>query len=322
MQKTVRGAAQGNDKDQNAAKDIRLVFPDALERCVPSTCTLGEGENGDNEQEEEDEDEDIRISQVFFDLANAGEVSYRIRNTSTGRTDSSGTDGGFLVFHQDMSACHNHTGGIIWETSYLLLEYMLHRYFSNKSKERRLGRLLELGCGVGFLGQCLAAEALQYTNLGDPDVGPTRVVLTETAEVLTNVQANVTANKLIERLRTKHQVDVCALDWTRYERDVAESNGKLAAGAFDTLLGTDVVFAPFLVEPLLQTAAFMSHPRTVWYLCIQIRCAASHQMLLEKAPTFGFVITDITQEALALEQCSWGKAIDCLLYRITRSPEA
>jgi Lysine methyltransferase len=319
MRKNIRGEAQAQDDDKyrNAAKDLRLVFPDALERCRPK-CTLDEGEYGDNEEDEED----TRISQVFFDLANAGEVAYRIRNASTARTDGSGADDGFLVFHQDMSACHNHTGGIIWETSYLLLEFLLERYYVNKSKERRLGRLLELGCGVGFLGQCLAAEALQYANLGDPEIGPTRVVLTETAEVLTNVEANATANKLIGKLRTKLQVDVCALDWTRFERDVAASYGKLAAGAFDTLLGTDVVFAPSLVEPLLQTAAFLSHSRTVWYLCIQIRCAASHQLLLEKAPIFGFVITDITQEALALEQCSWGKAIDCLLYRITRIPEA
>jgi Lysine methyltransferase len=309
-----RRTAQDDDRELSVAKDLRLVFPDALERCRLSKYTLEEGENGDNEEE----DEDTRISQIFFDLANASEVSYRIRNTSTARTDRNGTDDGFLVFHQDMSACHKHTGGIIWETSYLLLAYLLERYYINESKERRLGRILELGCGVGFLGQCLAAEEFHYT---EPEVRPTRVVLTETVAVLANVEANATANKVIGKLKTELQVDVCALDWTRYERDVAESEGKLAAGAFDTLLGTDVVFAPSLVEPLLQTAAFMSHSHTVWYLCIQIRCAASHQLLLDKASSFGFFITDITQEALALEQCSWGKALDCLLYRITRTPQ-
>jgi hypothetical protein len=117
-------------------------------------------------------------------------------------------------------------------------------------------------------------------------------------------------------------VSVGTLDWTRYEDDIRMSGGTIQPHSFDTLLGTDVIFTPHLVEPLLATAAFLSHPQTTWYLCVQIRCDAAHQLFLEQAPTYGFDVTDISDELLQSKRCAWGKALDCFLFRITRLPES
>ena len=265
----------------------RLGFPDALEQRDRSAVEGGD-EDANN------------ISNVFFELANADEISYRVRNKKN--------RGDLLVFHQDMSVCEKHTGGIIWETSYLLLEYLLER---NATKNESLGRTLELGAGVGFLGQCLAAEGCCKPI----------VMLTETAEVLVNLKANLVHSRSTFASVDICQVAACALDWTSYEQDVDSSEGALATGAFDTLLGTDVIFASHLVAPLLQTAAFLSHSRSVWYLCVQIRCAAAHKLFLDTAPDHGFEVLDATQEAFASNRCAWGKTLDCFLYRITRAPK-
>lgn len=284
---SVEQASDKSRRRSTRSSMTRLVFPDALEQRDRSAVEGG------------DEDAN-RISNVFFELANAEEISYRVRNNKK--------VGDLLVFQQDMSVCEKHTGGIIWETSYLLLEYLLER---NATKHESLGRTLELGAGVGFLGQCLAAERCCKPI----------VLLTETAEVLVNLKANLALSQSMFASADVCQVAACALDWTSYEQDVDKSEGALETGAFDTLLGTDVIFASHLVEPLLQTAAFLSHSKSVWYLCVQIRCAAAHKLFLDTAPDHGFEVVDATQEAFASERCAWGKTLDCFLYRITRIPK-
>jgi predicted nicotinamide N-methyase len=256
-----------------------LVFPDVLEKW----------NRGDRDSE------DVLVD-LFFELANAKEVLYRMRNF---RRD------GFLRFQQDMSACEHHTGGIIWETSYLLLEYLLEQNGSNKVE---LGRTLELGAGVGFLGQCLLAERCCHPVL----------VLTEAAEVVENLNANVEANRSILEKNVDCRVSVRTLDWTQCKPDIHAAADCTQPHAFDTLLGTDIIFTTHLVEPLLQTAAYLSHSGTIWFLCVQVRCAAAHELFLTKAPVYGFSVADISNEAFSSKRCAWGKALDCFLFRITR----
>jgi len=90
--------------------------------------------------------------------------------------------------------------------------------------------------------------------------------------------------------------------------------------SFDTIIGTDVVFTPTLVRPLLACMALMAHDRANIYLCLQVRCADSHYLLLKTASKFGLRVEDRTDRAFREEfpsSCSWGMDMDCKLLHIT-----
>lgn len=277
----------------------RLIYPDILEE---GTAVVNTDNNSD------DENESGLISHIFFELANSTEIWYRVRNQRGIRKEQQ-----YLVFEQDVNACSRHTGGIIWETSYLLLEYLTEKHLqSTTTNQFCLGRTLELGAGVGFLGQCMVAEYLPCTP---------RMTLTETSEVLINLQRNMVRNQPLLKENDKCSISVCKLDWTSYENNIQDSGGKIQPHSIDTILGTDVIFTKTLVEPLLQTAQFVSHNNTVWYLCVQIRCAEAHEYFLQQAIQYGFYIHDISNESFSMSsKCWWGKQLDCYLFRITRTP--
>ena len=83
-----------------------------------------------------DGNEDADVSSVFFELANAPSVSYRLQasdsidddedDSNNDDTAATKTTSNYdaIVIRQDVSA-ETHTGGIVWETSYLLLNYLL-----------------------------------------------------------------------------------------------------------------------------------------------------------------------------------------------------
>jgi hypothetical protein len=151
---------------------------------------------------------------------------------------------------------------------------------------------------VGFLGQCLASEGCCKA-----------VVQTETDAVLIHLARTLKFNG-----KALDERDVAAhlLDWTNCDAEIA----KLSVQTYDTILATDVLFAPDLVEPLLKTAAKVSKESTVWFLCVQKRCSRSHDAFLRRAPEFGFCVEDLSH---SLDE--WGKAVDCVLLRLTRMAE-
>jgi hypothetical protein len=202
-----------------------------------------------------------------------------------------------MIFQQDTSACGQHTGGIIWESSYLLLQFLT-------TQNTKLGTTVELGAGVGFLGQCLALHGLCKS-----------MALTETVPVMPNLERNLDQNK-----KTLNGQTILAfpLDWTTFATDVAAADWKPPHSA-DTIVSTDVIFAVDLVEPLLSTAAYLSHKKSVWYLCVQKRCADAHSLFMEKAAANGFIVQDISQEVFGCSDCAWGRLMDCMLFRITQS---
>ena len=280
---------------------MRQVFPDVLETVL------------DCQYDHDDDIDGACVSELFFDLANAPEISFRVLRVGKNlvRSESNNTDDMYLVFRQDVSACGEHTGGIIWETAYLLLQYLTATMVGTKNS---LGSVVELGAGVGFLGQCLAVVANCES-----------MILTETAQVLENLRSNLDRNAAVLQRTTRTKVAAQVLDWNCYETDTAvpaevadENRLLLRPHTIDTLLATDVLFAPHLVEPLLATAAHLSHAETIWYLCVQIRCAASHAQFLDRAPAYGFGVENITAQVLVTSGCEWGRALECLLFRITR----
>jgi predicted nicotinamide N-methyase len=270
-------------------------------------------------------DDDDDVSMAFFELANAPELGYRIRDeqllplplSSSLKTKSSGSR--LLRFHQDHS-CGQHTGGIVWETSVLLLHYLLHAKDAefdlmgtsdNDTATTPTIRVAELGAGCGLLGQALVAMAqVQY------------LVQTETSQVLRNLldNRNVNFGGALEQQQQQHQqrIHCCALDWTRYRQDVAAS-ALLAPHSFDTLLGTDVIFAPALVEPLWQCIDFIAKKQgSAVYICVQVRCAVSHACFLTLATKYGFCLQDLTERLADHPETAWGLTLECHLYRLYR----
>jgi hypothetical protein len=272
-----------------------LIFQDVMRKL---------SENSNDDEEESD------VSLAFFELANAPTIAYRLPSKQQ------------IVLQQDVTACGEHTGGIVWETSFLLLDYLLHLKSTSKEQYQFLGRTIEVGAGCGLLGQVLAAANCS-----------SEMIVTETEQVLVNLQANLDRNSTATKVDTDtttatSPIRACCLDWEHFERDAAANN--ILPHSCDTILGTDVLFATRFVLPLLQTLQFLSiaasdtseidtdtSKRVNIYLCVQIRCAASHELFLEEAPSFGFDVHDISDECFAIPSCAWGRDLECKVFRMT-----
>lgn len=241
-------------------------------------------------QQESDNEE---LSLAFFELANVNLVGYRIVEAQM-QKPSSAKKSTEIVVQQDTSACGQHTGGIVWETAYLLLNFLL-------SRRKKLGNVLEVGAGCGMLGQVLAASGWAR-----------KVVLTETDKVMENLLENIKRNP------TKKVLGV-QLDWNHVERHA--KNASLKPHSFDAIVGTDVIFTPSLVKPLLQTLQYMSHENTVVYLCLQVRCPDSHALFLETASQYDWEIQDVSSELASIPDCAWGLQMECFLLRMSKIGE-
>lgn len=264
------------------------------------------------------------VSAAFFELANASQIAYRVPkaaqtsfrvrkdrcNSQDHLNDSFETC--LLVIRQDVSACLQHTGGIVWETCYLLLTYLITKMSEAKDSvdlhKEFYGSILEVGAGCGLLGQGLAAGA----------AATTRIVLTEHPDAIENLLYNLEGNhNVLMQYAPNLSVNACILDWQHVERDIA-TNICLLEEPFDTIVGTDVLFSPKLVKPLLHTLHRLSHSQTVVFLCLQVRCAVSHEMLLSKAGDYNFDVMDMSEEVYETEGCHWGREMECLVLRLTR----
>ena len=171
-----------------------------------------------------------------------------------------------------------------------------------------------------MLGLVLAASGLASS-----------VVLTECSEVMDDLRANVARNiKSKGNSLSKDVVSAQLLRWDCLEEDVARSDDsekdapgeslQLRPHSFDTIVGTDVVFTTALVRPLLACLALMAHKRSNIYLCLQVRCADSHALLMKKASKFGLRVKDCSHKAFVDEcpsACSWGIDMECKLLHIT-----
>jgi predicted nicotinamide N-methyase len=266
-------------------------------------------------QQQHDDDD---FANVFFELANAPLVGYRL--PLDGNRDSNKAV--VVKVAQDSNA-QAHTGGVVWETSYLLLEYLLRQHRQPQQAAANLsspdavqntgstnyGRVLEVGAGCGLLGTALALAS---------DVA-TAVTVTEVDLVLPLLQATVARNADALSM-SSCPLRACRLDWTDYEGDTAAAG--LAAGGMDTIVGTDVVFTPALVAPLWATLRYYSKASTVIYLCLQVRCATSHAQLLATASDYGFwmrpLLRDDDDDDESRHIPSWGRALECQIYKITR----
>eukprot|EP00980_Cylindrotheca_fusiformis_P027440 scaffold20461_cov117-Cylindrotheca_fusiformis.AAC.3 len=250
-----------------------------------------------NEDIDDDDDEANVVANAFFELANAPMVSYRISASCE------------IHIQQDVSACGHHTGGIVWETSYLLLNFLRA---TNISENACCNRLLEVGAGCGLVG-------LGCHKSGSRLIAK-EVIITETHDVMPNLLDNWKRNYPCQKddRRSSSEtstLQLCELDWNNYRDDCKKANIK--KHSIDIIVGTDVVFAVGLVEPLIKTMRYLAHEKTIAYLCLQERCKDSHELLLEKAREHDFHIQDISDEYAAIPECQWGKDLECCLLKFT-----
>ncbi len=286
---------------------------------------------------------EVTPDEAFFELANAPVVGFKIHMTThqtshgKGNEDNSNNESDvgnkgkderkFLIQKEvhirQLSDCQSHTGGIVWETSYLLAMYLRFNYQGSNS----LGKVLEVGAGCGMLGLILAASDITK-----------KVVMTETTEVLPNLEQNVERNispiksgdETSTHEKNQHtnriyccssnQISVRSLRWDKFNKDIRKCERKgstdLKPHSFDTIVGTDVIFSTTLVKPLLKTLRIMSKPTTNTYLCVQIRCEDSHALFLKKASKYGFRIRECTDDLKNIKSLKWGIDLDCKLLHL------
>ena len=201
-------------------------------------------------------------SDIFFELANADILRYRCsrgditieqdRDIEGKRTASEGPQ----------------TGGIVWETAFFLSMYLTELYSKEgPNRPKPIERILEVGAGCGLLGLVLAQE------------WGAKVLLTDTPTATTTLVANVAANEdaLVSPAEAEAKIlrwDVASdrdgLGWTAAAEEEGSGPGENLVA--DIILGTDVVFTEWLVEPLLETLHALCKAETVVYLCLQPRC--------------------------------------------------
>ena len=253
---------------------------------------------------------------AFFQLANEREVRFTVRPTLD------------IIAVQDVSGTStSHCGSIVWESAFCLAERMRRELLpALASRRRRAAKtktktqthtgsppttttLLELGAGCALCG--LVAVAM----------GVTRAVLTDHPDALTVTRTNVEANmgalvaaaKAANAALPPPEVRVLPLDWTD-DTHIAPVLAE-AQNGYDFIIGTDVVFAERLVDPLLDVIARCLKPPDadadadadadgrkgdeedgddfdcdargggVCWICVQQRCAIAHEAFVQRAKT-------------------------------------
>ena len=226
---------------------------------------------------------DSSYSSMFFTLANAPRVSYE-------------TSQGSVSVAQNVNAV-NTTGGIVWESCYLLLDYMRMR---DVLKDART--FVDVGSGTGILG--IAAKQIRGDEM--------EVTLTEAEAgaggAMDLLQSNV--RDFNASMKTGGRgVAVAEVDWKHC--DMGEE--------FDFVTGTDVIFSKELAEPLLNTLSLLTKASTgVCYLCCQVRCEEAHEHFFSmlRAGNYFNTCEEVSQEVWGTEGCQWGRASECRVWRM------
>lgn len=153
-----------------------------------------------------------------------------------------------LQFSQDPNS--KHLGTTVWDASMVLVKYLEKncrkgRFSPSKLKGKRV---IELGAGCGVAGFGMALLGCD-------------VVSTDEVEVLPLLMRNIERN--ISRI-TQMNPDADSIgSMTAAELSWGNKDHIRALDPpFDYIIGTDVVYAEHLLEPLLQTMLALSGPKT------------------------------------------------------------
>lgn len=182
------------------------------------------------------------------------------------------------------------TGQIVWPASMLLSQYL-----QRHSQDFKGLSVLEVGSGIGVSGIMVAKYA-----------DTKRVVLSDYSQIVVDVlEDNVKMNfKEGER-------PIC--DILNWGHGLDEFLNKF--GAFDCIIGADVVYWPDACQPLFETVAHvLSHKPNAYFLLSYISRSIAMDKKLEKIYTsFGF-----QAEKIDLEKEGLNNYKDAMLVKLRR----
>ncbi|KAG6760679.1 hypothetical protein POTOM_033855 [Populus tomentosa] len=172
-----------------------------------------------------------------------------------------------LQFSQDPNS--KHLGTTVWDASMVLVKFLERncrrgRFCPSKLKGKRV---IELGAGCGVAGFGMALLGCD-------------VIATDQIEVLPLLMRNAERNtsRIMQKDSSSDSfgsIQVAELDWGN------EDHIRAVDPPFDYIIGTDVVYAEHLLEPLLQTLLALSGPKTTILLGYEIRSTNVHERMLD-----------------------------------------
>ncbi|KAJ6670381.1 S-ADENOSYL-L-METHIONINE-DEPENDENT METHYLTRANSFERASES SUPERFAMILY PROTEIN [Salix viminalis] len=172
-----------------------------------------------------------------------------------------------LQFSQDPNS--KHLGTTVWDASMVLVKFLERncrrgRFCPSKLKGKRV---IELGAGCGVAGFGMALLGCD-------------VVATDQIEVLPLLMRNAERNtaRIMQKDSNSDSfgsIQVAELDWGN------EDHIRAVDPPFDYIIGTDVVYAEHLLDPLLQTILALSGPKTTILLGYEIRSTNVHERMLD-----------------------------------------
>ncbi|XP_021766436.1 protein-lysine methyltransferase METTL21D-like isoform X1 [Chenopodium quinoa] len=175
--------------------------------------------------------------------------------------------GNQLQFSQDPNS--KHLGTTVWDASMVFAKYLERnsrkgRFCPSKLKGKRV---IELGAGCGVAGFGMAMLGCEVVTTDQKEVLP---LLQRNVERNTSwiMQANANADSF-------GSIKVAELDWGNKDHIQAVDP------PYDFVIGTDVVYAEHLLDPLLQTIHALSGPRTTIVLGYEIRSTSVHEQMLQ-----------------------------------------
>ncbi|XP_071711661.1 uncharacterized protein [Rutidosis leptorrhynchoides] len=171
-----------------------------------------------------------------------------------------------LQFSQDPNS--KHLGTTVWDASMVLVKYLEKncrkgRFCPSKLKGKRV---IELGAGCGVAGFGLALLGCDVVSTDQVEVLPLlmRNVERNTSRIM---QMNPDADSI-------GSITAAELSWGNIDHIRALDP------PFDFIIGTDVVYAEHLLEPLLQTMLALSGPKTTILIGHEIRSTNVHEQMI------------------------------------------
>ncbi|KAJ0256637.1 hypothetical protein HA466_0095660 [Hirschfeldia incana] len=162
-----------------------------------------------------------------------------------------------------------HLGTTVWDASMVFAKYLGKNSWKGRFSPSKLKgkRAIELGAGCGVAGFAMAMLGCD-------------VVSTDQKEVLPPLKRNVKWNtstilQMNSGLASFGSLRVAELDWGK------EDHIRAVEPPFDYVIGTDVVYAEQLLEPLLHTILALSGPKTTVMLGYEIRSTIVHDKMLQ-----------------------------------------